>query len=84
MAPIRQRRSCGPARAHWSGVGRQTNRCEVSGDVADTPLSAGEPSRAELLAAIKGSRVALERKIETVAVEINLLRADLQKVSDKV
>ncbi|KAJ1100624.1 hypothetical protein NDU88_005705 [Pleurodeles waltl] len=45
---------------------------------------AEEPSRAEILAAIQGSRVALEGKIETVAVEMNLLRADLRKVSDKV
>ncbi|KAJ1148574.1 hypothetical protein NDU88_001402 [Pleurodeles waltl] len=38
----------------------------------------------ELLAAIQGSRVALEGKIETVVVEVNLLRADLRKVSEKV
>ncbi|KAJ1131657.1 hypothetical protein NDU88_009992 [Pleurodeles waltl] len=43
-----------------------------------------EPLRAELLAAIRGSRVAFEGKIETVAVEVNLLQADLWKVSDKV
>ncbi|KAJ1127016.1 hypothetical protein NDU88_005422 [Pleurodeles waltl] len=45
---------------------------------------AEEPSRAEIPATIRGSRVALEGKIETVAVEVNLLRADLRKVSDKV
>ncbi|KAJ1144461.1 hypothetical protein NDU88_010759 [Pleurodeles waltl] len=43
-----------------------------------------KPSQAEILAAIQGSRVALEGKIETLAVEVNLLRADLRKVSDKV
>ncbi|KAJ1130956.1 hypothetical protein NDU88_009300 [Pleurodeles waltl] len=43
-----------------------------------------EPSRAELLAAIQGARVAREGKIEMVAVEMNLLRADLRKVSDKI
>ncbi|KAJ1210396.1 hypothetical protein NDU88_005760 [Pleurodeles waltl] len=43
-----------------------------------------ELSRAKILAAIQGSRVAPEGKIETVAVEVNLLRADLRKVSDKV
>ncbi|KAJ1194187.1 hypothetical protein NDU88_003482 [Pleurodeles waltl] len=59
-------------------------RSEVSGDVADAPSSAGEPSRKELLAAIQGSRVALEGKIETFALEVNLLRADLRKVSNKV
>ncbi|KAJ1209137.1 hypothetical protein NDU88_004515 [Pleurodeles waltl] len=68
-----------PVAPHWWPAG-----LEVSGDAAGAPLSAGEPSRAELLAAIQGSRVALEGKIETVAVEINLLRADLRKVSDKV
>ncbi|KAJ1088059.1 hypothetical protein NDU88_001218 [Pleurodeles waltl] len=57
---------------------------KVSGDAACTPLNAGEPLRAELLAAIQGSWVALEGKIETVAEEVNLLRVDLQKVSDKV
>ncbi|KAJ1203102.1 hypothetical protein NDU88_006896 [Pleurodeles waltl] len=46
---------------------------EVSGDAAGALLSAGAPSRAELLAAIQG-------KIETVTVEVNLLRADLRKV----
>ncbi|KAJ1132065.1 hypothetical protein NDU88_010395 [Pleurodeles waltl] len=45
---------------------------------------AEEPPQAKILAAIQGSRVALVGKIETVAVEVNLLRADLRKVSDKV
>ncbi|KAJ1171178.1 hypothetical protein NDU88_003048 [Pleurodeles waltl] len=45
---------------------------------------AEEPSSAEPLAAIQGSRVVLERKIEAVAVEMNLLWTDLRKVSDKV
>ncbi|KAJ1109481.1 hypothetical protein NDU88_006841 [Pleurodeles waltl] len=57
-------------------------RLGVSGDDMRAPLNPEEPSRAELLAAIQGSRVALEGKIETVAV--NLLQADLMKVSDKV
>ncbi|KAJ1092772.1 hypothetical protein NDU88_005882 [Pleurodeles waltl] len=54
----------------WRGIGGQA--------------TAEEPSHAELLAAIQGARVALEGEIETVAVEVNLLRADLRKVSDKV
>ncbi|KAJ1213045.1 hypothetical protein NDU88_000684 [Pleurodeles waltl] len=45
---------------------------------------AGEHSRAELLQTIQDSRQALENKIETVAIEINLLRTDLRKVSDNV
>ncbi|KAJ1115177.1 hypothetical protein NDU88_003403 [Pleurodeles waltl] len=45
---------------------QRTARSEVSGDVADVPLSVGEPLRAELLAAIQGSQVALEGKIESV------------------
>ncbi|KAJ1119156.1 hypothetical protein NDU88_007342 [Pleurodeles waltl] len=57
---------------------------EGSGDNIRVPANPEEPSRAELLAAIQGYRVALEGKIETVAVEVNLLRADLQKVSEKV
>ncbi|KAJ1100057.1 hypothetical protein NDU88_005146 [Pleurodeles waltl] len=48
------------------------------------PLNLVEPSRAELLAANQGSRVALDGKIETVAVEVNLLWADRWKVSEKV
>ncbi|KAJ1105911.1 hypothetical protein NDU88_003314 [Pleurodeles waltl] len=47
-------------------------------------LPAEELWQAEILAAIQGSRVALEGNIETVAVKVNLLRADLRKVSDKV
>ncbi|KAJ1134358.1 hypothetical protein NDU88_000810 [Pleurodeles waltl] len=58
-------------------------RSEVSGDNMRTPLNPKELSRAEL-AVIQGSRVAMEGKIETATVEVNLLWADLQKVSDKV
>ncbi|KAJ1119490.1 hypothetical protein NDU88_007675 [Pleurodeles waltl] len=60
------------------------DRSEVSGDDMTVPMNPEEPSRAELLAPIQGSRVGLEGKTETVAVEVNLLRADLWKVSDKV
>ncbi|KAJ1128675.1 hypothetical protein NDU88_007050 [Pleurodeles waltl] len=59
-------------------------RSDEKGDNMRVPVNPEEPSRAELLAAIQGSRVALEGKIETVAVEVNLLLADLRKVSDKV
>ncbi|KAJ1178451.1 hypothetical protein NDU88_003697 [Pleurodeles waltl] len=59
-------------------------RLEVSGGAAGTPLNTEEASQPELLATIKGSWVALEGKIETVAVEVNLLWADLRKVSDNV
>ncbi|KAJ1207964.1 hypothetical protein NDU88_003354 [Pleurodeles waltl] len=57
-------------------------RLEVSGDNVGMPLNTEEPSRAKLLAPIQGSRVALEGKIETVAVEVNLLRAGLRKVAE--
>ncbi|KAJ1081951.1 hypothetical protein NDU88_002123 [Pleurodeles waltl] len=40
-------------------------RLDMSGDPAGVPLNTEEPSHAELLAAIQGSRVALEGKIET-------------------
>ncbi|KAJ1098469.1 hypothetical protein NDU88_003580 [Pleurodeles waltl] len=43
-----------------------------------------EPTRAELLTGIHGSREALEGKKETVGIEVNLLCTDLCKVSDKV
>ncbi|KAJ1110214.1 hypothetical protein NDU88_007569 [Pleurodeles waltl] len=55
-----------------------------TGEGLSEPANTEEPSRAEILATIQRSRVALEGKVETVAVEINLLRADLRKVSDKV
>ncbi|KAJ1096185.1 hypothetical protein NDU88_001329 [Pleurodeles waltl] len=54
------------------------------GEALEEPSAAGEPTRAELLVAIHGARVALEGKIETVAVEVNLLQTDLHKVSEKV
>ncbi|KAJ1170444.1 hypothetical protein NDU88_002321 [Pleurodeles waltl] len=57
---------------------------EGPGGVLEAPAPVEEPSRAELLAAVQGSRVVLEGKIEAVAVEVNLLRTDLRKVSDKV
>ncbi|KAJ1139436.1 hypothetical protein NDU88_005808 [Pleurodeles waltl] len=53
-------------------------------DALGGPRTAGEPSRVERFAAIQGSRVALEGKIGTVAVEVNLLRMDLRRVSEKV
>ncbi|KAJ1138380.1 hypothetical protein NDU88_004767 [Pleurodeles waltl] len=52
-------------------------------EALEVPATQEEPTRAELLAAIHGAGVALEGKIEMVAVEVNLLRADLRKVSDK-
>ncbi|KAJ1165789.1 hypothetical protein NDU88_006206 [Pleurodeles waltl] len=55
-------------------------RLEGSGDVLSAPANPEKPSCAELLAAIQGSRVNLEGKIETVAVDINLLRSDLRQV----
>ncbi|KAJ1211066.1 hypothetical protein NDU88_006428 [Pleurodeles waltl] len=57
-------------------------RVEVSGDAVGTPLNTEETLHTELFVALQGSWVALEGKIETV--EVKLLRADLQKVSDKV
>ncbi|KAJ1145565.1 hypothetical protein NDU88_011851 [Pleurodeles waltl] len=57
---------------------------DVSGEAAGVPLSAGELSRVELLVAIQGSRVALDGKTEAVAVKVNLMRADLRKVAEKV
>ncbi|KAJ1190878.1 hypothetical protein NDU88_000197 [Pleurodeles waltl] len=54
------------------------------GDVLGALATAKEPLRAEILAAIQGPMVALEGKIEMVAVEVNLFRADFRKVSDKV
>ncbi|KAJ1194769.1 hypothetical protein NDU88_004055 [Pleurodeles waltl] len=53
-------------------------------DKQTTAASAKEPSCAELIAAIEGLRVAFKGKIETVALEVNLLLAELRKVSDKV
>ncbi|KAJ1128021.1 hypothetical protein NDU88_006413 [Pleurodeles waltl] len=63
---------------------QRVTRVAGSDDGQSGLLPVGELSQAEILAAIQGSRVALECKIETVAVEVNLLRADLRKVSDKV
>ncbi|KAJ1118060.1 hypothetical protein NDU88_006255 [Pleurodeles waltl] len=69
----------------WNSIlPQRAARLEVSRDTAGTLLNGEESSQAELLAATQGSRVALEGKIETVAVKVNLLRVDLRKVSDKV
>ncbi|KAJ1109385.1 hypothetical protein NDU88_006746 [Pleurodeles waltl] len=59
-------------------------RMRGPGGVPEAPAPVEEPSGAELLAAIQGSCVVLQGKIEAVAVEVNLLRMDLRKVSDKV
>ncbi|KAJ1208244.1 hypothetical protein NDU88_003630 [Pleurodeles waltl] len=42
-----------------------------TGDGLSVPANTEEPSRAEILAAIQGSRVTLEGKMETMAVEVN-------------
>ncbi|KAJ1161690.1 hypothetical protein NDU88_002172 [Pleurodeles waltl] len=63
---------------------QRPSRSEVIGEDMRVLMNPEEPSHAELLAAIQGSRVALECKIETVAVEVNLLWVDLRKVSDKI
>ncbi|KAJ1126810.1 hypothetical protein NDU88_005216 [Pleurodeles waltl] len=63
---------------------QRVTRLGGSDDSQSGLLPAEEPLRVEILAAIQGSRVALEGKIETVADEVNLLRVDLRKVSDKV
>ncbi|KAJ1091801.1 hypothetical protein NDU88_004916 [Pleurodeles waltl] len=60
---------------------RQT-RLGGPGEAVEEPAIGGEPTCADLLAAIQGFRVALEGKIETVAVEVNLLRDDLCKATD--
>ncbi|KAJ1177220.1 hypothetical protein NDU88_002481 [Pleurodeles waltl] len=57
---------------------QRVDRLGVSGDDVGTPLNIEKPSHVELLAAIQGSRVALEGKIETVVVEVNLLRTGLR------
>ncbi|KAJ1109719.1 hypothetical protein NDU88_007079 [Pleurodeles waltl] len=54
------------------------------GEALVMPATAEEPLCTELLAANQGARVAQEGNIEMVAVEVNLLRTDLGKVSDKV
>ncbi|KAJ1142044.1 hypothetical protein NDU88_008372 [Pleurodeles waltl] len=66
-----------------SGLQDQT-RVGGPGGVLEAPASAENPSCAELLAAIQGSRVVFEGKTEAVAVEVNLLWTDLRKVSNKV
>ncbi|KAJ1104245.1 hypothetical protein NDU88_001657 [Pleurodeles waltl] len=58
---------------------RQT-RMGRSGETLGVPATVKELSHAKVLAAIQGAR----GKIEMVAVEIKLLRADLRMVSDKV
>ncbi|KAJ1083707.1 hypothetical protein NDU88_003862 [Pleurodeles waltl] len=68
LVPLPQRK----ARLGWSEDGQSM------------ATNAEEPSRALILAALQGLLVALEGKIETAAVEVNLLWADLRKVSDKV
>ncbi|KAJ1216428.1 hypothetical protein NDU88_004030 [Pleurodeles waltl] len=57
-----------------------------SGDpgITDQPAETAEPTKAELLAAIHGARFALEHRIEAMAIDFNLIWANLQKVSDKV
>ncbi|KAJ1200632.1 hypothetical protein NDU88_004453 [Pleurodeles waltl] len=47
-------------------------------------LRQGEPMRAELFAAIEGTRMALDVTIEMLTVDVNLLWEDLRKVADKV
>ena len=61
-------------------ITRQTNPSPQGRSPPDQP----DPSLADIMEAIKGSREALEAQVAGVSVEVNLLRADLRKVSDKV
>ncbi|KAJ1204672.1 hypothetical protein NDU88_000112 [Pleurodeles waltl] len=47
---------------------KRSARSDGSGDGVRVPVTSDEHSHAEFLAAIQGSRVALEGKIETVAM----------------
>ncbi|KAJ1124709.1 hypothetical protein NDU88_003158 [Pleurodeles waltl] len=63
----------------------QRHTCQTAGGCGPGSGSVTEePSRAVRLAAIQGTRTVSENKIKTVDLEVNLLRTDLCKVSDKV
>ena len=47
-------------------------------------ISVPQPSLAEIMLAIQGVQGALEAKMDTMAVDVNLLRADLRQMRDKV
>ncbi|KAJ1190651.1 hypothetical protein NDU88_007389 [Pleurodeles waltl] len=53
------------------------------GTPVPSPERQEKQSRAALMQAVQGSRVALERQIAGISVEINLFHADLCKVVDK-
>ncbi|KAJ1091175.1 hypothetical protein NDU88_004302 [Pleurodeles waltl] len=71
----------------YTTLRQSTHQLTGQGDdeSAGCPLGDGsEPSQADLLAVIQGTRMALEFNIETVSIDVNLLRADLRKVANKV
>ncbi|KAJ1125397.1 hypothetical protein NDU88_003829 [Pleurodeles waltl] len=65
----------------WGGIDRLRQR---RGPQWSSILQLCRSRSDKLIWEALGARVALEGKVSTVAVEVNLLRADLRKVSDKV
>ena len=83
-----------PSRApHQSKLDKFTRPKEVEGEKRDsiserktevTENATPQPSLAEIMAAIQGVQGALEAKIDTMAVDVNLLRTDLRNIREKV
>ncbi|KAJ1218539.1 hypothetical protein NDU88_006117 [Pleurodeles waltl] len=72
----------GPLALYYQATQRLTRQTRDS--LAQSPDRQEEPSGTTLPEAILGSQVALEGQITGVSVKVNLLRAGLRKVADKV
>ncbi|KAJ1208974.1 hypothetical protein NDU88_004353 [Pleurodeles waltl] len=55
-----------------------------AGDEETAPQDEVEPTRVDLLVALQGCGTALEQNLETLSIDVSLLRVDLGKVADKV
>ncbi|KAJ1104512.1 hypothetical protein NDU88_001923 [Pleurodeles waltl] len=60
---------------------QQSTIQQTGAQEADTE---GEPLRGVLMEAIQGSRTILESKVDTVAIEVGFLHADLCKVLERI
>ncbi|KAJ1207860.1 hypothetical protein NDU88_003250 [Pleurodeles waltl] len=80
----------GPQATQTNGLDKYTVQLATTGSVRTVPdptggsPGSGDPSLREIMDAIQTLRNNIELKIDVVALDVILLRADLRKVTDKV
>ncbi|KAJ1165634.1 hypothetical protein NDU88_006053 [Pleurodeles waltl] len=83
-------RNRGPQATETNNLDKYTVQLKTVGSERNAPDSiggppeSGDPSLREIMEAIQALRNNIESKIDAVTLDVNLLRADLCEVTDKV